>query len=300
MEIALIGTGYWGSKLKLYLEENPHFNLKYLCDSKTDLNKVWMDDTVEAVVIATRNDSHYDLTKRALQAGKHVLVEKPLALNTGQAEEIRMDARNRGLKVVTEYVFTFSKALALAQNMVADGVIGKLLGADFSAKHLGRFGGGSVYWLLGSHWMSVLDMFIPLETLTFSNHDLVTYDGDIESGVINFNGDGFAGQISVSLNYPGKDVQVVLYGEKGTITYNPSAAPSLKVVCYDRLRWTVADKIPRDVVEFNIDESHNLRNTVEYFWDVLCGVKDDNLDRSVKVTQRLNQLTKTTHHKLKK
>jgi len=290
MKIALIGTGYWGSKLKIYLEENINFNLKYLCDSKTDLKEVWADDEVEAVVVATRNDSHYDLTRRALEAGKHVLVEKPLALKARQAEAVRMNARARGLKVVTEYVFTFSKALALAQKTVAEGDIGRLLGVDFSAKHLGRFGGGSVYWLLGSHWMSVLDMFMPLETLTFSRHDLVVYDGEVESGVIGFDGDGFAGQISVSLNHPEKEVQATLYGEKGTVTYSPSVNPSLRVVLYERPRWTIADKIPRKVTEFSLGESHNLRNTVEYFWDVLCGVKEDNLERSVKVTQLLDQL----------
>lgn len=295
MEIALIGIGYWGSKLKFYLEEHPQFNLKYLCDSKTDLNEVWYNDEVEAVVVATRNDSHYDLTKKALEAGKHVLVEKPLALKAEQALEIKGLAREKGLSVVTEYVFTFSKALGLARRYAlgtdTSWGIGRLLGADFSAKHLGRFGGGSVYWLLGSHWLSVLDMFMPLETLTFSRHDLVVHDGTVESGVINFDGDGFAGQISVSLNYPEKRVLAVLYGEKGTVTYNPLASPSLRVVRYDRPRWTVANKIPRKVKEFNIDESNNLRNAVEYFWNVLCGYEEDNLDRSVKVTQLLENLS---------
>jgi len=287
MEIALIGVGYWGSKLKFYLEEHTHFNLKHLCNSKSDLNEVWNDDEVGAVVIATRNDSHYDLTKKALEVGKHVLVEKPLALKAKQALEIRRLAQDKGLNVVTEYVFTFSKALALAQKTVVEGSIGKLLSADFSVKHLGRFGGGSVYWLLGSHWVSVLDMFVPLETLEFRMRDLVVHADAVESGVIDFNGDSFAGQISVSLNYPGKEVLAVLYGDKGTITYNPLVNPSLKVVHYDRPRWTVASKIPKWVNEFDIDESHNLRNAVEYFWQVLCGCEEDNLDRSVKVTQIL-------------
>ena len=287
MEIALIGVGYWGSKLKLYLEKHPHFNLKYTCNSKSNLNEVWNDDEVSAVVIATRNDSHYALTKKALEARKHVLVEKPLALKAEQAREIRQLARERGLNVVTESVFTFSEALALAQKTVVAGGIGKLLGADFSVKHLGRFGGGSAYWLLGSHWLSVLDMFVPLESLEFGRRDLVACGGSVESGIIDFSGDGFAGQISVSLNYPGKEVLATLYGEKGTIVYNPLANPSLRVAHYDRPLWTIAAKIPKRINEFNIDESHNLRNAVEYFWQVLCGCKEDNLDRSVKVTQIL-------------
>ena len=56
---ALIGCGYWGSKLKRYIEENQDFSLKYICNSKSDLNEVWNDKEITAVVVATPNKTHY-------------------------------------------------------------------------------------------------------------------------------------------------------------------------------------------------------------------------------------------------
>src|SRR3989338_2055043 len=86
---ALIGHGYWGSKLQRYIEENQNFDLKYICGSKSDLNKVWQDSQITAVVVATPNETHYPIVKSALLCGKHVFSEKPLALKTAQCRELK-------------------------------------------------------------------------------------------------------------------------------------------------------------------------------------------------------------------
>ena len=73
IDCALIGCGYWGSKLKRYIEENQNFNLKYICNSKSDLNEVWNDKQITAVVVATPNETHSSIVKSALLHGKNVL-----------------------------------------------------------------------------------------------------------------------------------------------------------------------------------------------------------------------------------
>ncbi len=287
---ALIGIGYWGSKLKRYIKENQDFNLKYVCNSKSDLNEVWSDKEVTAVVIATRNDTHYPIVKAALLHGKNILSEKPLALKTEECEELKQIALDKNLLLMLEYTYTFSKALRQAQSKVREGEIGKILGLEMAVRHLGRFKGGSVYWLLGSHMLSVLDMFIPIKGLSFEKTDLVAYDGEVETGLISFKKGDVSGQIVVSLNYPGKETRVIIYGDKGTIIYNPVSQPSLQVEKYERLKWTVASKLPREHTEFYIDEANNLRYAVEYFSEALQGKAEGNIDRAITITRILETL----------
>ena len=90
---ALIGIGYWGSKLKRYIEANPEFELRYTCNSKSDLNEVWDDEEVLAVIVATPTPTHYPIVKAALQSGKNVFAEKPLALKAAECEELRQIAQ---------------------------------------------------------------------------------------------------------------------------------------------------------------------------------------------------------------
>lgn len=290
IDCALIGCGYWGSKLKRYIEENQNFSLKYICNSKSDLNEVWNDKEITAIVVATPNKTHYPLVKSALLHGKNVLSEKPLALKAAESEELKQIALGRNLLLLVEYTYTFSRALSKAQSMVNEGEVGNLLGFEMMVRHLGRFKGGSVYWLLASHMLSVLDMFIPIKDLSFKKTDLVNYDGQVETGAISFKGGDVSGQIVVSLNYPGKETRIIIYGEKGTIIYNPESQPSLQVEKYERVKWTVASKLPREHRDFYIDEANNLRYAIEYFSEALEGRAEDNLARAVAITRVLEML----------
>lgn len=290
VDCALIGCGYWGSKLKRYLEGNNNFHLKYVCNSKFDLNQVWNDEQIKAVVVATPNDTHYPIVKSALMSGKNVLSEKPLALKTRECEELKQIASDNNLVLLVEYTYTFSQGLNQAQRMVNEGEIGQVLGIEMAARHLGRFKGGSVYWLLGSHMLSVLDMFTPIKELHFEKTDLVTYDGAVETGAISFKNRDISGQIVVSLNYPGKETRIIIYGETGTIIYNPESQPALQVENYERLSWTVATELPRKRREFQIDESNNLNYAVKQFYEALEGRTEGNAERAVSITRILEEL----------
>jgi len=287
--IALIGCGYWGSKLKKYIETNKNFNLKYVCNSKSNLSEVWEDRSVEAVVIATPNNTHFELTKQALLSEKHVMVEKPLALTAKECIHLQSLASEKRRTLLTEYTYTFSRALKKAVDIVKSGKLGNLVAVDMSVKHLGRFGGGRVYWLLGSHMLSVLDMFYPIKELDFKRKDIFVNEGEIESGIILFNG-VIRGQISLSLNYPWKEPYVVFYCKNGTVKYVPEEKISLISVKYDRLVWTVANKLPKEIESYEIDEKNNLRFAVNEFYDCIKGYKEDNITRAVEITRILEEL----------
>jgi len=272
---ALIGCGYWGSKLKGYIEQCRGLNLRCVCNSKSNLHEVWDDEQITAVVVATPNDTHYPITRTALLCGKHVLVEKPLALKTHECEELRQIALDNDRVLLVDYTWTFSKGLAKAQSLVQEGEIGKLLGAHMVMGRPKRPSRGNVYWLLGSHLLSVLDLFVPIEELSFERADLVTHDGEVETGIISFVNDDISGQILVSLNCPGRDTRVTLYGECGVVMFRPEQQPSLRIAKAD----------------FRIDEAHNLRHAIQHFHESLMGRAAGNADRAVAVTRILETLT---------
>jgi len=288
--VALIGCGYWGSKLKRYIEECEDFNLKCAYDSKSDLNEVWDNKDICAVVVAVRNEQRYSIVKDALLYGKHAMCEKPLALKTVEANELKQLAIDYNLSLVVDFTWTFSKGLQKATELVFGGEIGDMLGIEMDIKHLGRFYGGSVYWLLGSHGLSILDMFLTLRQLDFSKKDLVVNDGNVETGVINFTGRQTSGQILLSLNYPGKTAEVIIYGSKGTIIYSPLKQPSLTIENYERLEWTLGSELPKTRTTYCIDESNNLRYAIGYFAEVLKGNPVGNLERAVAITEILEGL----------
>jgi len=134
-----------------------------------------------------------------------------------------------------------------------------------------------------------LDMFISLRALEFERHDLVVKDGNVESGTIAFKGP-ISGQIIVSLNYPEKETKVILYGEHGTIIYNPIAKYELQVTTYERILWTVADELPKGTSRYHFDERHNLRYAMETFYDVLRGKREGNVDTAVEITRILESI----------
>lgn len=280
VSVALIGCGYWGSKLKRYLKENPDFRLERVCDSKSNLNDVWKDSRIAAIVVATPNDSHYSIVKLALLHGKNVLSEKPLALKVEECEELKQIALNNNLLLLVDYTWTFSKGLQKVQRKIKGEEIGKIIGVEMAVRRFRRYKGGSVYWLLGSHMLSVLDMFIPIEDLSFEKVDLVSYDGEVDTGIISFSKEGLLGQIIVSLNFRGKETRIIVYGEKGIILHNPIAQPTLQVEKYG----------PLIQEEYTIDESNNLGRVIQHFSRALQGKAEGNVDRAIAVTRVLEEL----------
>ena len=287
IKTALIGCGYWGSILKRYIKANKDLELKYVCDSKFDLKKVWGDEEIEAVVIAVPNNVRYSIVKTALSKGMWVLSEKPLALKSDQCEKLAKLAEVVGggkCKLLINYTFTFSKALKKAKKIIYD--IGELEAVEMSLGHLGRFGGGNVYWILGSNILSVLDMFITIKYLSFTKKDLVKNKRIVETGVIDFNG----GQIKVSLNTINKETKIIFYGKNWTMIYDAINQPSLIFQSYKRKHWVIGSKLPKKIKRFRIDESNNLKYTMEHFVKLIRDKEKDNVERAVIITKILEAL----------
>ena len=290
--IALIGYGYWGKILLRYLEEQ--FNIVCVFGRSLEKEGIFTNrisdaftDKIDAVVIATPINTHYEIVVQALKAGKNVLCEKPLTQHSAEIEKLMKLAEKRKLILMTEFTYTFSTGLHYAKNIIMDDGIGKLIAMELSLKKVGRFLKFDVYWLLASHLLSILDMFVPLNELRFKKFDIIHG----ETGVIFFNG-RIRGQIFVSLNDPHRDSKVVFHGDKGTLTYNPLSKITNSVIRYGQRAGTLADKFIVSKDEVHCDESNNLRHAVCYFADTIEAddIKNSNLERAFQVTHILEML----------
>lgn len=282
--IAIIGHGYWGSKLLKYVPE--YFYVKYVADSKFDKSMIWNDRETRSVIIATPIDTHYSIVKDALLHGKNVLCEKPLALKTERCLELKELSEKQGVALLTEYTWTFSKGLMKAQ----DTDIGTIKAIEMDIKHLGRFLKWDVYWLLASHMLSILDMFIPLATLEFKKIDFLKDRGLTETGMIVFKGGEVTGRINISINYTEKETKVVIYGTKGTIIYEPLIRNSLRISWYKKTAGLLAKDLLTETRTYFFDEMNNLKYAVEYFYKIIKGAAKTNINTAILITKVIESL----------
>jgi predicted dehydrogenase len=254
--------------------------LKYIADSKFDKNIIWSDKNVNSVIVATPIETHYTIIKEALQNGKHVFSEKPITLFEKQALELKQLAVDSNLKIGVDYTQTFSKSIEEVVNWVD-----KLDGMNYiemSTKHLGRFMNFDVYVLLASHHLSVLGMLLDLDILDFKFQDYLYHNGLCTTGSIVFN----CGRIDVSTDFPGKEMLINVYCNKGTIKYRPEEN-SVEVVFYNKKYKALPDELTDTVVDFSFDEKNNLRYAIKYFNDLINSNVVSNLDNAVKITKIL-------------
>jgi predicted dehydrogenase len=171
--IALVGFGYWGPNLARNLNALANGAWRYLVDSSPerlqraaalyphvevtgDLDRVLADPAVTAVVLATPAATHRELARRALTAGRHVLVEKPLALTTADATELTTLADRCGLILMVGHTFEFVPAVHKMRELIRAGEIGDMLYLHAQRLNLGRIQSEiNTFWSIGPHDVSI-------------------------------------------------------------------------------------------------------------------------------------------------
>ena len=141
LRIAQVGYGYWGPNLARNLYQMPDVELAYLVDRDpqvlanvaglfpgttlaADAEQVLADETVDAVVIATPAKTHFDLAHKALSVGKHVFVEKPLAMQLDEARTLVDLAAQRGRVLMVGHVFEYNSAVRYIKTALDQGELG--------------------------------------------------------------------------------------------------------------------------------------------------------------------------------
>ncbi|ATE53346.1 oxidoreductase [Actinosynnema pretiosum] len=177
--VAVIGAGYWGPNLVRNAQATPAMTLRYLCDLDTDkahrvlggystvrvsgsLEEVLADPAVDAVAIATPAATHLPVAMAALRAGKHVLVEKPLAANYADGHRLVREAEERGLTLMLDHTFCYTPAVQHLRHLVRSGEIGTVQYLDSVRVNLGLVQPDvDVLWDLAPHDLSIFDAILP-------------------------------------------------------------------------------------------------------------------------------------------
>lgn len=273
---ALIGIGHWGTKLKKYIELNPNFNLKYIANSKFDKSIIWNDKRVNSVIIATPMETHYSIIKDALLHNKNVLCEKPITLKVKEALELKEIAEKKHLSILVDYTYTFSKALKKMKVIIEKGEMGNIRHIHLRLEKYGNFQKYGVYWLLSSHLLSILDMFIPLDSLKYQIIDPTQCGEKSKEAIILFEKNLISGEIISNMNCTEKRVEITILCERGYLSYNPFIYPEL----------TICSK--NSIKREHFNEKDNLSHVIQSFYEVSCGKAESNLDRVVSITKILD------------
>lgn len=252
MKVAVIGLGYWGPNLvrnflgtdgvkEVYavdVNETRLFQVsKRLPGAKfeKDFEKLLDSVNVDAVVIATPVSSHYSLAKKALEAGKHVLVEKPLTSSVAQADELCALAAGRNLVLMVDHTFVYTGAVRKIKEIIESGDVGDLFYFDSVRVNLGLFQHDvNVIWDLATHDVSIMDYLIDKKPVAVSAYGTSHYNHveDVAYVVVKFP-DNLIAHFHVNWLAPVKVRQILIGGQKRMILYD-DVEPSEKVKVYDK------------------------------------------------------------------
>lgn len=187
INVGLIGVGYWGSNLERVLTESADFKLVCVADNAPGRGDCTVDDLlhrddIDAVVIATPAPSHADLVLAALQAGKHVLVEKPLAMTLEDAELCCDLADEMRVQLMCDHTYVFSPGLAAVRAALVE--LGRVIAVQTVRMHHGGPSDVNSLWDLLPHDLSICQALAPT---WWDEPPKVTVIGDGEVGTVWFN-----------------------------------------------------------------------------------------------------------------
>jgi predicted dehydrogenase len=177
--VAVVGAGYWGPNLIRNFRSAADWDLRAVCDLDTarahavlgdrsgvevteSLSELLGRDDIDAVAIATPARTHHHIARAALEAGKHVLVEKPLADSVVAGQEMVEVARREGLTLMADHTYCYTPVVQKIRELVAEGALGELLFVDSVRINLGLIQPDvDVFWDLAPHDLSILDYVLP-------------------------------------------------------------------------------------------------------------------------------------------
>lgn len=177
--VAVVGAGYWGPNLARNFRASDAWELAAICDLDvqraqlladriggvpvtSDLAEVLGDPAIDAVAIATPARTHHPIVLAALEAGKHVMVEKPLADTRDRGLEMVELARRHGLVLMADHTYCYTPAVLKMREMIEQGVLGEILFVDSVRINLGLIQPDvDVFWDLAPHDLSIIDFVLP-------------------------------------------------------------------------------------------------------------------------------------------
>ncbi len=252
MDFGVIGYGYWGPNVVrnlMSLEESRVVALAEISPAAraralkaypglkvtADATEVITSPETDAIAVVSPVWTHYELTKAALQNGKHVFVEKPFTSNAAQGEELINLAAQKNLKIMVDHTFLFTGAVKKISQLLEEGSLGNLYYYDSTRVNLGLFQHDvNVLWDLAPHDLSIMDYLIKAdpEAVVATGQGHLNGHEDVAFVTLYFP-DNVIAHINVNWLSPVKVRTTLIGGEKRMVVWNDLEADE-KVKVYDK------------------------------------------------------------------
>ena len=253
IRVGIIGYGYWGPNLVRNFADAAGTEIAGVCDLRsgrleraalrhpgvkttTRVEELIADPAIDVIAIATPVSTHFDFAKRALDAGKHVFVEKPLAATSDEARRLIDLAAARRRVLMVDHTFVYTGAVRRIRDVVASGELGNVYYYDSVRVNLGLFQHDvSVIWDLAVHDLSILDYVLPPRAVAVSATGVRHVAGEPENiaYLTLFFSDALIAHIHVNWLAPVKVRRTLIGGSRKMIVYD-DLEPSEKLKIYDR------------------------------------------------------------------
>jgi predicted dehydrogenase len=247
--IGMIGAGRWGGNWIRTLAGLPHTELRWCCDvstaslervrkqfpqvqTTTRLDDLLEDSTLDAVVIATIAPTHYDVARRALLAGKHVLVEKPMTLTTLESIELTELARHRQRVLMVGHLLEYHPIIRHIRGLIDSGELGDVHYLYSQRLNLGTIRSDeNAWWSLAPHDVSVANRLLgaaPVSVQCRGQNIISNRVADVVFATLEYPG-GKLAHVHVSWLDPNKSRRLVVVGSKKMAIFDDTAENKLIV-----------------------------------------------------------------------
>ncbi len=285
VRVCVAGCGHWGKNLARNFHQMGE--LAAICEADTerlaafaaqypeavpysDFREMLRDHSIQAVVLATPAEQHYEMAIAALRAGKHVFVEKPLALDTADGEDLIEEAEERKRILMVGHLLRYHPAILAIQELIAAGTLGKIEYIYSNRLSMGKIRKEeNALWSFAPHDISVILALMgrqPVQVAATGGAYLQPNIADVTVSHLLF-ANGSRAHIFVSWLHPYKEQRLVVNGSRRMVVFEDSR-PSNKLLLYDKhIEWKngvpEAGKCEGSPIEFSTGEP--LRLECEHF-----------------------------------
>jgi predicted dehydrogenase len=299
IKVGVIGCGYWGPNLIRNFNDSINTDICYACDLISErlkniglryphvkltrnYKKILNDDRIVAVAIATPVSTHYKLARDALEAGKHILIEKPLTSNVKEAENLVNLSLKKGLTLLVDHIYIYTNAIKKISEYISKGALGTLLYFDSVRINLGLFQQDiNVIWDLAPHDLAVMDYLIskkPTSIIATGASHTSSGLADVAYLTVQFKED-FIAHFHVNWMSPVKIRNIIIGGSKKMLVFDDLDV-SEKIKIYDKgikiskpnkksLYQSLVQYRIGDIYAPSIQDTEALKGLVEHFADCI-------------------------------
>lgn len=295
--IAIIGSGYWGINYVRLLSQLADANLVAVCDKSeerlklvagqycdtitcTSVDQMLALDGIDAVIICTNPGNHYEVGRTCLEAGKHILVEKPLTVKAENAQKLTALAKTKNLVLMVGHIFLYNAGIAKMKSYIDSGEVGDIRYLYSQRTNLGPIREDvSAIWDLAAHDIYIFNHLLnnsPASVNAVGARFL--QDGLEDVGFITLHyPTGVSGSIHVSWANPHKEREIVIVGSNQRISFNDVAAreplrvfqkgvaaSTIQKPDFGEYKLLIRDG---DIITPKIEASEPLKNQVRHFID---------------------------------